>query len=165
MRKNYSFTQKMAAILIAALLTFTGSGGAAGAAGQEDPDFPQTGQDTYEPQTEQGIYPQLTADDIVRLDEGDAELIYDDEGKVTFIRGRYSPERVLNEEDAADSLNYVSGLLGLTKGALLFCVYKGIDYTTGYTCYLFLQRDGDVTIVNAAIKIYVDPEGYTAALS
>ena len=116
MRKNYSFTQKMAAILIAALLTFTGSGGAAGAAGQEDPDLPQTGQDTYEPQTEQGIYPQLTADDIVRLDEGDAELIYDDEGKVTFIRGRYSPERVLNEEDAADSLNYVSGLLGLTKG-------------------------------------------------
>ena len=165
MRKNYSFTQKMAAILIAALLTFTGSGGAAGAAGQEDPDLPQTGQDTYKPQTEQGIYPQLTADDIVRLDEGDAELIYDDEGKVTFIRGRYSPERVLNEEDAADSLNYVSGLLGLTKGALLFCVYKGIDYTTGYTCYLFLQRDGDVTIVNAAIKIYVDPEGYTAALS
>ena len=56
-------------------------------------------------------------------------------------------------------------LLGLTNGALFFCVYAGVDYTTGYTYYLFLQRDGDVTVVNASIKIYVDPDGYTAALT
>ena len=111
------------------------------------------------------VYPQLTAEDIVRLDNGDAEILYDDDGKVTFIRGRYSPEKVTDPEGAAASLNYVSGLLGLTKGALLFCVYKGIDYTTGYTYYLFLQRDGDVSVLNASIKIYVDPDGYTAALS
>ena len=110
-------------------------------------------------------YPQLTAEDIVRLDGGDAEILYDDEGRVTFIRGRYSPEKVENYEDAVESLNYVASLLGLTNGALFFCVYAGIDYTTGYTYYLFLQRDGDVTIVNASIKIYVDPDGYTAALS
>ncbi|GEM_PF-6841343 len=110
-------------------------------------------------------YPQLTAEDIVRLDGGDAELLYDYEGRVTFIRGRYSPGKVLNHEDAVESLNYVATLLGLTRGALFFCVYGGIDYTTGYTYYLFLQRDGDVTIVNASIKVYVDPEGYTAALS
>ena len=110
-------------------------------------------------------YPQMTAEDIVRLDNGDAEILYDEEGRVTFIRGRYSPEKVLNYEDAVASLNYVSTLLGLTNGALFFCVYQGIDYTTGYTSYLFLQRDGDVTVVNASIKIYVDPDGYTAALS
>ncbi len=110
-------------------------------------------------------YPQLTAEDIVRLDGGDAEILYDDAGRATFIRGRYSPEKVTNPEEAAESLNYVSGLLGLTKGALLFCVYQGIDYTTGYTFYLFLQRDGDVSVLNASVKIYVDPDGYTAALS
>lgn len=114
---------------------------------------------------EDAVYPQLTADDIVRLDEGDAELLYDEAGRVTFIRGRYSPEKVQDYEDAVDSLKYVSTLLGLTKGALFFCVYKGIDYTTGYTYYLFLQRDGDVTMVNSSIKVYVDPDGYTAALS
>ena len=117
------------------------------------------------PEETEKTYPQLTADDIVRLDNGDAELIYDEEGRVTFIRGRYSPEKVTNYEEAVESLNYVSSLLGLNKGALFFCVYQGIDYTTGYTCYLFLQRDGDVTVVNSSIKIYVDPDGYTAALS
>lgn len=122
-------------------------------------------QPAAEEQTEPPSYPQLTAEDIVRLDGGDAELLYDEEGRVTFIRGRYSPEKVENYEDAVESLNYVATLLGLTKGALFFCVYAGIDRTTGYTYYLFLQRDGDVTVVNASIKIYVDPEGYTAALS
>ena len=121
--------------------------------------------DMIQEETQAKTYPQLTADDIVRLDNGDAELIYDEEGRVTFIRGRYSPEKVTNHEEAAESLNYVSTLLGLDNGALLFCVYQGIDYTTGYTCYLFLQRDGDVTVVNSSIKIYVDPDGYTAALS
>lgn len=119
----------------------------------------------YESETQLSSYPQLTAEDIVRLDDGDAELLYDDEGRVTFIRGRYSPEKVLNYEDAVESLNYVSTLLGLDKGALFFAVYQGVDYTTGYTYYLFLQRDGDVTIVNASIKVYVDPDGFTAALS
>ncbi len=121
--------------------------------------------DGIQEETEQDAYPQLTADDIVRLDGGDAEILYDAEGRVTFIRGRYSPEKVTNYEEAVASLNYVSSLLGLTKGALLYCVYQGIDYTTGYTYYLFLQRDGDVTVVNASIKVYVDPDGYTAALS
>ena len=121
--------------------------------------------DMVQEETQGKTYPQLTADDIVRLDNGDAELIYDEEGRVTFIRGRYSPEKVTTPEEAADSLNYVSTLLGLDKGALLFCVYQGIDYTTGYTCFLFLQRDGDVTVVNSSIKIYVDPDGYTAAIS
>ena len=120
--------------------------------------------DGIQDETEEA-YPQLTADDIVRLDGGDAEILYDEEGRVTFIRGRYSPEKVTNYEEAVASLNYVSSLLGLTKGALLYCVYQGIDYTTGYTYYLFLQRDGDVTVVNASIKVYVDPDGYTAALS
>ena len=46
--------------------------------------------------SEAPVYPQLTAEDIVRLDEGDAELIYDEDGRVTFIRGRYSPEKVEN---------------------------------------------------------------------
>ncbi len=118
-----------------------------------------------EAESEGKYYYQLTAEDIVRLDNGDAEVIFNDEGRVTFIRGRYSPEKVEDYEDAAESLNYVATLLGLTKGALYFCVYKGIDYTTGYTYYLFLQRNGDVTVVNASIKIYVDPDGYTAALS
>ena len=121
--------------------------------------------DAIQAETQPESYPQLTAEDIVRLDNGDAEILYDDEGRVTFIRGRYSPEKVENHEDAVESLNYVSNLLGLDKGALFFAVYEGIDYTTGYTNYLFLQRDGDVTILNASIKIYVDPDGYTAALS
>ncbi len=116
-------------------------------------------------ETETSQYPQLTGEDIIRLDEGDAEIIYNDEGRATFIRGRYSPEKVLDQEDAVESLNYVASLLGLTNGALFFCVYKSLDSTTGYTHYLFLQRDGDVTVINAAIKVYVDPEGYTAGLS
>ena len=46
--------------------------------------------DGIQDETEQEAYPQLTADDIVRLDEGDAEILYDEEGRGTFIRGRYS---------------------------------------------------------------------------
>ncbi len=141
------------------------TGGQQSGCGQAETQQEDIQQSDTETETEPPVYPQLTAEDIVRLDEGDAEVIFNDEGRATFIRGRYSPEKVRDENDAVESLNYVATLLGLTNGALFFCVYKGIDYATGYTFYLFLQRDGDVTLVNASIKIYVDPDGYTAALS
>ncbi len=173
-------THRLFAWAVAAFLTFNaatgafaaGTGSAPGDLGQTEEEAGAKESATVGPggfsdltETEAPSYPQLTAEDIVRLDEGDAEILFDDEGRATFIRGRYSPEKVENYEDAVESLNYVATLLGLTNGALFFCVYQGIDYNTGYTFYLFLQRDGDVTVVNAAIKIYVDPEGYTAALS
>ena len=158
---KYAVRKRITALFLAVLLC----GSTAGRALAENIGGILGGLAQTEEQTEPISYPQLTAEDIVRLDGGDAELLYDEEGRVTFIRGRYSPEKVENYEDAVESLNYVATLLGLTKGALFFCVYAGIDRTTGYTYYLFLQRDGDVTVVNASIKIYVDPEGYTAALS
>lgn len=105
---------------------------------------------------------QLTEDDIFAMNGGNAAMLYTD-GYLTFLRGRYYDERILNSEDAILSLNGVAQLLGLSRGSEFYAVFteRNLD---GYTIYTYQQRYGDLTLQNAVLKVIVDPQGYAAGL-
>ena len=116
-----------------------------------------------DPETkEQNAVRQLTWDDIDAMNDGDCAMLFTDD-YLTFLRGRYYDQKVTNYEEAIESLYGMQSLLGLNKGSEYFCVYGQTD-ETGYTSYTYLQRYGDITIQNAVLKIFVDPEGYTCGL-
>ena len=120
-----------------------------------------------EPETEAGpqynTSKQTTEEDILRMNHGDATLLYSEEGYLTFLRGKYCEEKVLNPEDGIATLSPMATLLGLSRGSEFFAVF-GQTNRFGYTYFTYQQRYGDITIENAVLKIIVDPEGYTAGL-
>ena len=109
--------------------------------------------------------PQLTEDDIIRMNNGDCAILYSSEenGYITFLRGKYYDKKVTDMEEGIESLRGIQNLLGITKGSEFFCVYIEED-PQGYTFYTYQQRYGNTTIENAVLKIIVDPDGYTAGL-
>ena len=106
---------------------------------------------------------QLYADDIEEMNNGNVTMLFSEDGYLTFLKGKYYEEKVENEEDGIKSLYGIQALLGLSKGSEFFCVYGEKD-PYGYTYYTYQQRYGDLTLLNAVLKIIVDPEGYTAGL-
>ena len=107
--------------------------------------------------------PQLSEADIYRMNQGNAEFLYNDQGYVSFLRGRFSDEKVTDAEKGIESLMGIADLLGLSKGSEFFGVYGEQD-EYGYTYITYKQRYGDITLENASLKIILDPEGYTAGL-
>ena len=106
---------------------------------------------------------QLSADDIERMNNGDVTMLFDENGYLTFLRGRYYDRPVTNVEEGIESLFGMAALLGLTKGAEFFGVFAETN-KYGYTYYTYKQRYGDLTIQNAVLKVIVGPDGYTAGL-
>ena len=107
---------------------------------------------------------QLTEEDILRMNGGDASFVYSDEGYLTFLRGKFYEGKINGFEDAIVSLNGIARLLGLSKGSEFFAVFAEQD-KQGYTYILYKQRYADLTIQNAVLKVVIDPDGYTAGLS
>ena len=106
---------------------------------------------------------QTTEEDIIGMNDGNCTILYSDEGYLTFLRGRYCDDKVLNEEDGIATLSPMASLLGLSRGSEFYAVY-GWENRAGYTCYIYQQRYGELTLQNAVLKILVDPDGYTAGL-
>lgn len=106
---------------------------------------------------------QLTEADILRMNDGDADFIYSEDGYLTFLRGKYYEGKVTDPETGIESLFGIADLLGLSKGSEFFAVFGERD-TRGYTYFTYKQRYGDLTLENAVLKIIVDPEGYTAGV-
>ena len=117
--------------------------------------------ESKEPEDVTDVY-QMTWDDIDEMNHGDCAMLFTD-GYLTFLRGKYYDKKVTNYEEAIESLYGMQTLLGLTRGSEYFCVY-GQTNETGYTSYTYLQRYGDITIQNAVLKIFIDPQGYTCGL-
>ena len=118
---------------------------------------------------EQGAYKvpenaQLTVDDIQAMKGGKARILYNDEGYVTFINGRFSDLKVTDHETAVATIQQVAGLLGLNKGSEFFANFVSKD-DDGYSYYTFQQRYGELTVQFALLRVVVDPEGNTAGLS
>lgn len=106
---------------------------------------------------------QLTENDILKMNHGDADFLYSEDGYLTFLRGKYYGEKVTDAEKGIESLNGIAGLLGLSKGSEFFAVYGEQD-ARGYTYLTYKQRYGDLTLENATLKIILDPQGYTAGV-
>lgn len=118
---------------------------------------------------EQGAYKvpenaQLTVDDIQAMNGGRARILYNDEGYVTFINGRYSDLKVTDHETAVATIQQVAGLLGLNNGSEFFANFVSKD-DDGYSYYTFQQRYGELTVQYAILRVVVDPDGNTAGLS
>ena len=107
---------------------------------------------------------QLTVEDIQRMNEGKAQIVYSSEGYVTFLQGKFSEKKVENYEDAIASIQQIAGLIGLGAGSEFFASFASED-DDGYTYYTFQQRYGELTIRNATLRVVVDREGITAGLS
>ena len=89
--------------------------------------------------------------------------MYNDQGYLTFLRGKFYDEQVTDAEKGVESLMGIADLLGLSKGSEFFAVYGEQD-EYGYTYLTYKQRYGDLTLENAVLKIILDPQGYTAGL-
>lgn len=121
--------------------------------------------DITEEETEK-IYnttPQLSEWDILRMNNGDADFLYSDEGYLTFLRGKFYEDKVADPEEGITALFGIAKLLGLSKGAEFFGVFAEQN-RFGYTYITYKQRYGDLTLENAVLKLVIDPEGYTAGL-
>ena len=107
--------------------------------------------------------PQLSEWDILRMNNGDADFLYSDEGYLTFLRGKFYEDKVTDPEEGITALFGIAKLLGLSKGAEFFGVFAEQN-RFGYTYITYKQRYGDLTLENAVLKLVIDPEGYTAGL-
>ena len=108
---------------------------------------------------------QLTMEDIQAMN-GDSTVIdiYNNDGYLSTLVGKYYEGKVNNYEDGVDSIKGIASLLGLTKGCEFFIVYAETD-DDGYTYYTYQQRYGRNTLQYATLRICVDPQGYTAGLT
>lgn len=98
-----------------------------------------------------------------RQNQENIVYLYNEQGYVKFIRGRFYDKKVTDTEKGVESLRGIADLLGLSKGSEFFAVY-GEEDEYGYTYLTYKQRYGDLTLENASLKIILDPEGYTAGL-
>ena len=71
--------------------------------------------------------PQLKKEDILRMNQGNADFLYNDEGYVTFLRGRFYEDKVTDTEKGVESLMGIAELLGLSRGSEFFAVYGEQD--------------------------------------
>ena len=107
---------------------------------------------------------QLTEEDIDEMNGGKALFVYNDEGFISTIIGKYYTEKVNDYEDAVESLRGIQSIIGMSAGSEFFCVYGTRD-DDGYTYYTFQQRYGGYTLKYGTLKVIVDPEGYTAGMT
>ncbi len=108
------------------------------------------------------VIPILTEADIQSMNNNEALIVYNDEGNVSTIVGRFFYRPVKDEDDAINAVKGVQELLGLETGYFPFAVY-GSRYQ-GYTYYTYQQMKGEITVSNATLKIVLDPEGYPCML-
>lgn len=114
--------------------------------------------------THDGEIHQRTEAEIQEMNGGNATFVYGNNGKLSFLNGRFSDLKIENFEDAVLAINEVTGLMGLNKGSDLFCVAGARD-DEGNTYYTFQQKYGDLTVLFSTLKVVVGPDGYTRGLS
>ncbi len=107
---------------------------------------------------------QLTIEDIQAMNTSTVVDIYNNNGYLSTLVGKFYEEKVNSVEDAVESIKGLAVLLGLTKGCEFFAVYAEKD-NDGYTYYTLQQRYGGLTLQYSTMRIVIDPDGYTAGLT
>jgi hypothetical protein len=114
--------------------------------------------------TPDGTTAHLTQEDIQAMNNGNAYMVFGNDGYLSFLYGKYYEGKITDHEDAVASIQGLASLLGLGYGCEFFAKYGEKD-EDGYTYYTFHQRFGDSTVQFATLRVIVDPSGYTAGLS
>ena len=116
------------------------------------------------PESQYNDTAQLTVEDINAMNNGDTQMVFSDDGYLTFLNGKYYENKVEDQEDAVESIKGIAALIGLGKGSDFFCEYGARD-PNGYCIYTFKQRYGEQTIQYGTLRVIVDPDGYTAGFA
>ena len=108
--------------------------------------------------------PALTLEDLQALNDGNLVHTTNDEGYLTFLRGRYSETPITNQDEAWKALDSISGLLGADEQTG-FKRHTVVEDDNHYLYYTFLQWQGDTALTGAIVKLVTDPEGNGVAVS
>ncbi len=106
---------------------------------------------------------QLTEEDLKEINDGKAVLAFNQDGYLSFLKGYFYDQPVVDYNKGIDALNGIAELLGLDKGSDFFCVYG--ESENGFVTFTYKQRFGANTIQDATIKIVLDPNGYPVGVS
>jgi Zn-dependent metalloprotease len=107
---------------------------------------------------------QLTIEDIQAMNDSLVIDLYNNNGYLSTLVGKFYDKPIANAEDGVESIRGMASLLGLTKGCEFFVVYGERD-NDGYTYYTYQQRYGGYTLQYSTLRIVVDPDGYAAGLT
>ena len=100
---------------------------------------------------------QLTRENLTALNNG-AEKVYVHDGRVTFVDGTCSDEKVLSIEEAADVVVSMIELLG-GDTRTQFIPWRTLTDTVDNKYYTFQQIYAGTTVLGGAAKVITDSEG------
>ncbi|MDD3409870.1 MAG: M4 family metallopeptidase [Eubacteriales bacterium] len=108
--------------------------------------------------------PALTLEKLQALNGGNLVYTTNDEGYLTFLRGRFSEAPITSQEEAWKALESISGLLGAeeTTGFTLNTIVRDDN---DYLYYTYMQWQGDTSLTGAIVKLVTDREGNGVAVS
>lgn len=104
-------------------------------------------------------------EDLNALNNGDIEIIRNDENEISFLNGRYTDYKVINWETALTSLQAMESLLNVKdQDVSMLEIMTKID-DNGDTYYTFQQTKGSVLLSESYLTVAADSEGNTLCLS
>lgn len=106
-----------------------------------------------------------TISDLKALNDGKIDITYNDAGEISFLNGKYTDYKVINEETAMSSLQAIESILNAKENdiSLIPINIKGSD--NGDIYYTFQQNVGAVVLSNTFITIGADKDGNTLCFS
>ena len=104
-------------------------------------------------------------EDLDKLNNGDIEIIRNDENEISFLNGHYTDYKVINWETAMTSLQSMESLLNVKdQDITMIAIMTKID-DNGDTYYTFQQTVGSVLLSQSYLTVAADSEGNTLCLS
>ncbi|MGN0470625.1 MAG: M4 family metallopeptidase [Acutalibacteraceae bacterium] len=104
-------------------------------------------------------------DDLKALNGGEIDVTYNEAGEISFLSGKYTDYKVINEETAMSSLQAVETLLNAKENDVTLLLINEKSSDNGDRYYTFQQIVGAVSLTNALITVGVDKDGNTLCLS
>ena len=156
--------KKRLALWMAAALLCGALAGCASTPSQSSSPEPETtleNEPASEPEQE---LKQLSMEDIRNMNGGEVRYSTDEEGNITFLAGKFYNGKIEDGDDVERALWGMQTLIGADEDTVY---QKGaaIQIDNGYTYYTLRQWHGDTEVENAIVKIIVDPNGESAAIS
>lgn len=106
-----------------------------------------------------------TIEDLKALNGEKLDITYNKAGEITFLNGKYTDYKVINEETAMSSLQAVETLLNAKENDVTLLHINTKYSDNGDVYYTFQQATGPVLLTNALITVGADKDGNTLCIS
>lgn len=104
-------------------------------------------------------------EDLKTLNGGEIDVTYNESGEISFLSGKYTDYKVINEETAMSSLQAVESLLNVKENDVTLLLINKKSSDNGDRYYTFQQMVGSVSLTNALITVGADKDGNTLCIS